>query len=134
YSHDVLVDIEFEAKRPGYFSLATPLLSTFDEKEIEWGMIPGHFQGRSLNNDLVLSYAYGQGIPNRPVIVRERTATTLSPLIQTKTGVTLAVIPSPGTGRHPWEDSIATHSDWQLGLSLMTRNKQLSPGAYHPVL
>src|SRR5690606_30915077 len=85
-------------------------------------------------DDLVLSFAYGQGIPNRPVVVRERTATTLSPLIQTKNGVTLAVIPSPGTGRDPWVDSISTHWDWKLGLSLMTRDRHLTPMAYHPVL
>ncbi len=134
YNNDIVVEVEFEAKKAGYFSLATPILMTFEEKELEWGMIPGHFQGARLNHNLVQSFAYGQGIPDRPVVVRERTATTLSPLIHTKSGVTLAVIPSPGTGRDPWADSVSTHWDWKLGLSLMTRDKQLSPVAYHPVL
>src|SRR5690606_7898738 len=117
--------VELEASKAGYFSLATPVLMTFKENELEWGMIPGHFQGAKLNHDLVQSFAYGQGIPDRPVVVRERTATTLSPFIHTKNGVTLAVVPSPGTGRDPWVDSVSTHWDWKLGLSLMTRDRQL---------
>jgi len=134
YHNDILVDIEFEAQKSGFYSITTPVLTTFDKEEMAWGMIPGHFQGRKLNDNLVLSFAYGQGIPNRPIVVRERTATTLSPLVYTQSGITLAVIPSPGTGRDPWADSISTHWDWKLGLSLITRKNQLSPVAYHPVL
>src|SRR5690606_1050920 len=96
YHNDVLVDIEFEAKTAGFYSLTSPVLTTFDKEEMAWGMIPGHFQGSQLNDNLVLSFAYGQGIPNRSVVVRERTSTTLSPLIETKEGITLAVIPSLG--------------------------------------
>lgn len=134
FRNDILVEIGFEAKKEGYYSIATPVLATFKENEMEWGMIPGHFQGRELNDNFPLAYAYGQGIPNRPVVVRERTTTTLSPLIETKEGVTLAVIPEPGTARDPWENDISTHFNWKLGLSLMTRDKKLSPVAYHPVL
>ena len=134
YQHDVVVTMELTAVQPGYFSMATPSIATVDEDQLAWGMIPGHFQGNAIQPDLVLGYAYGQGIPNRPVIARERTATTLSPLITSKSGVTMAVIPDPGTGRHPWRDSVSTHSEWHLGLSLMTRDHRLSPTAYHPVL
>lgn len=134
YCNDILVEIEFEAKKDGFYSISTPVLTTITEEEMEWGVIPGHFQGRKINNNLILSYAYGQGIPNRPIIVRERTATTLSPLIKTKDGITIAVIPSPGTGRDPWDYNVSTHLDWKLGLSLKTRNNYLSPVAYHPVL
>lgn len=134
YPTDILVEIELTARSDGYFSIASPVLVEIDESDLYWGMIPGHFQGRELQNDLVLGYGYGQGIPNIPVIVRERTASTLSPLISSKQGFTLAVIPNPGTGRHPWEIDKNTQDDWLLGLSLINRNRKITPTAYHPVL
>ncbi|MDO1449391.1 glycerophosphoryl diester phosphodiesterase [Rhodocytophaga aerolata] len=134
YKNDILVEINLTAKQAGYFSLASPTLATISEKDLTWGIIPGHFQGKALQNDLVLSYAYGQGIPRKPIVVRERTASTLAPLISQKNGFTLALIPEPGTGRDPWEKDKNTHNDWQLGLSLMNRKAELTPTAYYPVL
>jgi hypothetical protein len=134
YPNDILVELTLTARQAGYFSMATPTLATVAENDLTWGIIPGHFQGKALQDDLVLSYGYGQGIPRKPVIVRERTASTLSPLISQKNGITLAVIPEPGTGRDPWQKDKNTHNDWQLGLSLMNRRAQLTPTAYHPVL
>lgn len=134
YSNDVKVEIELTAQKDGYYSIQTPSLLSYKESDLSWGMIPGHFQGNSLQKNLVLSYAYGQGIPNIPVVARERTASTLSPLITDKTGITMAVIPEPGTGRDPWEHNKTTQNNWLLGLSLMNRNKELTPTLYHPVL
>lgn len=134
FPSDILVEMTLTAKKDGYFSLATPTLATVTEQELAWGSIPGHFQGSEVSDSLVHSMAYGQGIPARPVLARERTATTLSPLISAKSGITLAVIPAPGTSRDPWEDDEITQRDWQLGLSLMNRKSQLTPTAYHPVL
>lgn len=134
HPNDILVTISLTALKAGYFSIATPTLATLGETELKWGIIPGLFQGSSLVQNLVHSYAYGQGIPNKPVIVRERTAATLSPILTNKNGLSLAVIPAPGTGRDPWEDNANTHSVWKLGLSLMNRKAQLSPTAYHPIL
>jgi hypothetical protein len=134
YKNDILVEIKLTARQAGYFSLASPSLATIAGKDLSWGIIPGHFQGKALQEDLVLSYAYGQGIPGKPVLVRERTASTLAPIISQKNGLTLAVIPEPGTGRDPWTKDKNTHNDWQLGLSLMNRKAELTPTAYHPVL
>ncbi len=134
YAGDILVTLQLTAKKAGYFSLATPTLATLTEKDLSWGTIPGHLQGKALQDDLVLAYAYGQGIPRKPIIVRDRTASTLSPLLSHKNGLTLAVIPDPGTGRHPWEKDKNTHGEWHLGLSLMNRRAGLTPTAYHPVL
>ncbi len=134
HPNDILVKLEITARQAGYFSLATPTLATLSEADLAWGIIPGHLQGKALQNDLVLSYAYGQGIPRKPIIVRDRTASTLSPLLSHKNGLTLAVIPEPGTSRNPWEKDRNTHSEWPLGLSLMNRRAQLTPTAYHPVL
>lgn len=132
--NDILVTITLTSLKQGYFSIATPTVATLQEPELKWGIIPGLFQGSSVVQNLVNSYAYGHGIPNKPVVVRERTASTLSPVLSNKNGLSLAVIPSPGTGRDPWEDSVNTHTVWKLGLSLMNRKAQLTPTAYHPVL
>lgn len=134
YRHDVMVEMILTAKEDGYFSIASPTLVNIPAEELEWGMIPGQFQGRSIADNLINAYGYGQGIPNRPVMVRERSTSTLSPLMSTKEGLTLAVIPEPGHSRDPWRENKMTHGDWELGLSLMTRNRQLSPSIYHPVL
>jgi hypothetical protein len=134
YAHDIRVRLTIRAKKPGYFSVATPSLATVPENELRWGIVPGHLQGKEINPNLVLSYAYGQGIPDKPIILRERTASTLAPILSNADGFSLALIPDPGTARDPWASDKNTHSDWQLGLSLMNRKAQLSPTAYHPVL
>ncbi|PUZ24439.1 hypothetical protein GA0116948_10544 [Chitinophaga costaii] len=134
YANDIEVTMVLTAQQAGYYSLASPTLMTTPEAALDWGMIPGIFMGHHMQHDLVLGYAYGQGIPDKPVIVRERTASTLSPLIRNRAGITLAVIPAPGTGRDPWEQDQITHSQWKLGLSLMNRAGALTPTLYHPVL
>ncbi|SIO51586.1 glycerophosphoryl diester phosphodiesterase [Chitinophaga niabensis] len=134
YPSDIRVKITLTAKQTGYFSLATPTVATIMEKELAWAGIPGYFQSNALEHDFIKANVYMQGIPDKPVIVRERTAATLSPFISAKNNVTLAVIPDPGTGRDPWEKDTKTQSTWQLGLSLMNRKALLTPTAYHPVL
>jgi hypothetical protein len=134
YPNDIRVTLQLTARQAGYFSLATPTLATLAESDLAWGIIPGHLQGKALQDDLVLSYAYGQGIPRKPILVRDRTASTLAPLLSHRNGLTLAVIPDPGTARHPWRNDRNTHADWELGLSLMNRRAGLTPTAYHPVL
>ncbi|HXI01516.1 MAG TPA: hypothetical protein VNI52_14705 [Sphingobacteriaceae bacterium] len=134
YKSDVVVELTLIAKKDGYYSLASPTLATVPEKNLTWGILPGYFQGKELQKDFLLAYGYGQGIPDKPVVVRERTATTLSPLLSSSNGVTIAVIPNPGLSRDPWEKDKMTHSVWQLGLSLMNRKSELSPTMYYPVL
>ncbi|WP_205509909.1 glycerophosphoryl diester phosphodiesterase [Longitalea arenae] len=134
YATDVLVKITLTAKQDGYFSIASPSLAIVSNKELAWGMVPGHFQGNSIQKDFIKAYAYGQGIPGKPVITHDRTASTLSPLISNRQGITMAVIPAPGTSRDPWEKDRKTHADWHLGLSLMNRRAQLTPVAWYPVL
>ncbi len=134
YPSDINVSITVKAKVAGYFSVATPSLVTVPKEQLTWGILPGYFQGSSLENDFVKAYAYGQGIPDRPVVVRERTASTLSPVITTKNGISIGVIPEPCTDRDPWLTDKSTHTDWLLGLSLMNRKSDLTPTLYHPVL
>src|SRR5690606_34986607 len=126
--------MEVEAKQAGYYSFASPTLFSTAETDLAWAMLPGYFQGHAIQPDLLRAYAYGQGIPEFPVVVRERAASTLAPLIQNKQGVTLAVIAEPGTATDPWAGSQDVRGEWRLGLSLMNRKGQLSPTLYHPVL
>lgn len=134
YQNDILVELVLQANQDGYFSLASPSLAITAEKDLAWAMVPGHFQGSTIEKNLVKAYGYGQGIPALPVVTRERTASTLSPLVSNKQGITFAVIPAPGTSRDPWELDHSTQNDWQLGLSVMNRSAQLTPTAWHPIL
>lgn len=134
FGSDIEVTMTLRAAVDGYFSLITPTLATLSEKEMAWGVIPGHFQGRKLEPNFVWSYGYGQGIPDRPVVVRERTATTLCPTLTDRQGLSFAVIPEPGQGRDPWTYDHSTQNEWRLGFSLMNRDRELTPSAYHPVL
>lgn len=134
YRNDIKVDFILYPKKAGYYSLATPSLASMDKYNFQWATIPGIFQGNAINPDFVQAYAYGQGIPDVPVVARERTASTLSALITDREGVTVAVTAEPGTGRNPWEKDKKTHAEWLLGLSVMNREGEFSPTLYHPVL
>ncbi|GEP94398.1 glycoside hydrolase family protein [Chitinophaga cymbidii] len=134
YPADLRVKISLRAKQAGYFSIATPTIATSSEKNLKWAGIPGHFQSNAIEKDFIKAFGYMQGIPDKPVLVRERSTTTLSPYMEMKNNITLAVIPDPGTGRDPWELNAKTQNTWLLGLSLMNRKAMLTPTAYHPVL
>ncbi|WP_229208952.1 glycerophosphoryl diester phosphodiesterase [Dyadobacter luticola] len=134
FPDDIQVTLHIIPKKKGYFSLATPTLASVPVNQMSWTSVPGYFQGNYMQQNFALAYAYGHGIPDRPVVYRERCATTLSPLISTKSGVTLSVIPEPGLARDPWAKDKNTQIDWHLGLSHMNRKAQLSPTLYYPVL
>lgn len=134
YPNDIKVTVKLKAKQAGYYSIASPELAAFDKNSFKWATVPGVFQGNQLNPNFVNAYAYGQGIPDVPVMVRERTSSTLSPLVQNSQHITLAVVPEPGTGRDPWLLDKKTQGNWNLGLSVMNRKGNLMPTVYHPVL
>ncbi|WP_255607445.1 glycerophosphoryl diester phosphodiesterase [Pedobacter polysacchareus] len=134
HPNDLKVTLKLTAKKPGYYSIASPELALFDKNNFKWATVPGVFQGNQLNANFVNAYAYGQGIPDVPVMVRERTASTLSPLVQNSQNITLAVIPEPGTGRDPWASDTKTQGTWNLGLSVLNRKGNMMPTVYHPVL
>ncbi|MBC7922803.1 MAG: glycerophosphoryl diester phosphodiesterase [Ferruginibacter sp.] len=131
---DVLVTQTLTAKQAGYFSAASPTLATVAESDLAWATVPGYFQGNRIQKNFALAYAYGYGIPDLPVIYRERCASTLCPLVSTKRGQTLSVIPDPALGRNPWASDHLTQTDWFIGLSHKNRRADLSPTLYYPVL
>ncbi len=134
HPNDLKVTVKLKAKQAGYYSIASPELALFDKNNFKWATVPGVFQGNQLNANFINAYAYGQGIPDVPVMVRERTASTLSPLIQNKQNISLAVIPEPGTGRDPWAFDAKTQGNWNVGLSVLNRKGNMMPTVYHPVL
>lgn len=133
-SGDIRVEMTLRAKQAGWWSLTSPSIAVADKYDFQWATVPGIYQGRELNPDYVRALAYGQGIPEVPVVSRERTASTLTSIITDKTGITMAVTADPGTGRDPWEYDKKTNSVWKLGLSLMNRDMEFTPTLYHPVL
>lgn len=134
FPSDVIVKQTLTAKKDGYFSLATPTLASVGENDLAWASVPGYFQGNKLQTNFALAYAYGHGIPNLPAVYRERCASTLSPLVSTRNGLTMSVIPEPGLARDPWANDKITQIDWNIGLSHMNRKAQLTPTLYYPVL
>ena len=134
HQNDIKVDFIVYPRKAGYYSLATPSLVSIDKYNFQWATVPGIFQGNAINTDFVQAYGYGQGIPDVPVVTRERTASTLSSLVTDKKGVTVAVTAEPGTGRDPWPEDKKMHAEWLLGLSVMNREGEFSPTLYHPVL
>lgn len=131
---DILVTQSLTAKKAGYFSTTTPTLAAIREADMAWATVPGYFQGNTLQPNVPLALAYGHGVPTLPMVYRDRCATTLCPMVSTKSGLTLSVIPEPGLSRDPWATDHSTQTDWQLGLSHRNRRAQLTPTLYYPVL
>jgi hypothetical protein len=131
---DALVTLVLTAKRTGYYSIATPTLVTVPVDDLAWATVPGYFQGSAIEKNFLLSYGYGQWLPDRPVVLRESTATTLASIMTYRSGATLAVTAEPGTAADPWAKDRDTRAIWKLGLSHMNRGGELSPTLYHPVL
>lgn len=131
---DLEVTMTLTAERDGWFSIATPTLSELTPAELKWAVVPGYFQGAELNPNLPLALGYGHGLPDRPVLARERGASTLASIMTNRAGVTLAVVAEPGTAADPWPKDKAMRDPWRLGLSHMNRQSRLAPTLYHPVL
>lgn len=134
HSTDIRVKQTMTAKKDGYYSLSTPSIVSTPEQDLQYAIIPGVIHGNKLNQDFIHSYAYSFGIPNRPVIVRERSTSTLTSMITNNDGITCAVTAEPGTGRDPWMYDKRTDKVWKLGLALMNRHSELTPTLYHPVI
>lgn len=132
--NDVAVTLVFTAARDGWYSVASPVLATVTESAMKWACVPGYFQGDAVNPDFVDAYVYGQGIPPRPVVVPATTATTLSPVVERRDGLTLETIAEPGQVHRPWIDGAAQIERTDLGFSVQTRGGALAPMVWRPVL
>jgi len=133
-SHDVEVTVSLTAGRDGWYSIATPSLCASGEEDVDFALIPGVLHGHKFNSDFAHAYAYGWGIPAEPVLYRERSTSTLTSMLTSKSGLTVAVTAEPGTAAGPWGGDKRTKDVWRLGLSAMNRDRELTPTLYHPVL
>lgn len=95
YKNDIRVSIRLTADKSGFYSIASPALAANDKSKFQWACIPGVFQGNSINSNFIDAYAYGHGIPDKPVVVRERTAAALTAILTDKAGITMAVTAEP---------------------------------------
>ncbi|RKR79927.1 hypothetical protein BDD43_0013 [Mucilaginibacter gracilis] len=134
YPTDIHVEIMVKAKLRGSFSIGTPTVAVLEPNNLSWGMIPGNWYGREIQNDVGLATKYSMGLPSVPALAKERNTMTLSPMLTTKDKVTLAVIPDPGMGADSYEKDSITKGLNKVGMSTMDRHNQLTPVAYSPVL
>lgn len=135
HASDILIRLSFTAEKEGFYSLQTPTVSTITEDKLQWGTVPGYFQGNTIQHTFPLSYVYAQGLPAYPVLCRESTLTTMASIISNKNGLTMAVVPDPGQDRNPYSNDSNTHNKlWNIALSHMNESSQLTPTAFHPVL
>lgn len=135
YPSDVLVKSTFVAAKKGYYSLSSPSLAFLEREELNWGIVPGFYQGNRINDNFILSYFYAQGLPEFPVLCRESTITNPMAALTDKDSLTLAVIVEPGQDSRRYEQSTSLHNQrWQIALSHMDPQARLVPTAYHPVL
>ncbi len=130
---DVLVTLTLTARKAGWFSLPTPTLATVPPADLKWAVVPGYFKGDRFNSDFPLAFAYGHGLPDRPVIANEGAASTLASIMTNKNGATLAVIAEPGVV-DPWPDTVGARELWRIGLSHMNRAGELAPTLYRALL
>lgn len=134
FPNDIKVRMTLTARKDGFYSIASPTLAAMDKDTLQWGMIPGNWYGTELENNAKLVGMYSQGVPNLPMLANERNSGTLSPMLRGKNGVTLAVVPEPGTSADPWASDAYSRKTTKVGMSLMNRHHQLTPLLYSPIL
>ncbi len=131
---DVVVDMKINVLEDGYYSFKSPLIAKVHKRELEWATVPGYVHSNTISKDFVRAYAYGHGVPELPVVVRERGAGTLAAMATTTGGLSLSVTAAPGLGRDPWKKDTLSNSDWQVGLSVGLDSQYVSPIITYPVI
>ncbi len=131
---DILITQKVVIKKDGYYSSGGASIAEVSEDDLAWATVPGYFQGKSIQEDSVLAYAYGQGVPAFPALYRERSMSTLTAIVDTRDSISYAVTASADLGRDPWENDRITHDKWNVAFSHMNRKGMLSPTLYYPVL
>ena len=131
---DIKVSVSVKMKTGGSLSISSPTLVTIDQYNLSWSMIPGNWYGTEVQSNVELVRRYSMGIPNIPILAKERSTMTLCPLLTTKDMQTIAVVPEPGTAADPWEKDSSTRENNKVAMSLMNRHDEMSPVVYAPVM
>jgi len=132
-SNSIIIKQTLTAKRNGYFSVTTPSIFYSEINDIEQVVIPGYIFAKQISPDFVSAHAYGHFIPDRPVIYRDRCATTPTVILSTK-HYTVSIVPEEKFVRKPHDKMRDTHENWNVGLSIMNLNSEVAPTLYYPVL
>lgn len=131
--NSIKVKQTFKALKTGYYGISTSTMFTVKPDQLRKAVIPGYLLADSMSHDFVSAYGYGYYIPDRPVIYRDRCATTPI-VILSKKEFTVAISPEEKYPRKPHDETKNTHLDWHIGLSMMNPQSEISPTLYYPVL
>lgn len=132
---DILVRQVLHARKAGWYSIQSPSIASIDKNDFAWAAVPGYFQSDHFNRESFdLAYNYGDGLPDAPVICRERSVTTICSYVTDSRGITLAASAAPGQGRNPWQGGINTNRTCCIGVSLQNRAGEFCPTIWRPVL
>lgn len=132
-NNNINVKQTFKALKTGYYGVSTPSVFVSKPDNLRKAVIPGYLMADSLSTDFVAAYGYGHYIPTRPVIYRDRCATTPMAILS-KEGFTVAVIPEEKYPRRSHDKTKNTHFNWNVGLSMMNPQAEIAPTLYYPVL
>ncbi|TPX12478.1 uncharacterized protein E0L32_006890 [Thyridium curvatum] len=136
-SWDVIsVNTTWVPKAGGWYSIVSPRVVDIADDALGWGVVPGFWSSNQVESNHTLAYTYVQGVPIEPLVSVEAATTSLvSILSDTQSKLNFAVMPHPSLARDPYPSSdISGQQQWNVGMSLRSRNGTLSPTAYYPVL
>lgn len=132
---DIVITQTLTANMAGWFSLQSPSLCTVDKERFVWAGIPGYWHSDFFNrDDFDGAYNYGFGLPDAPVVCRERSVPTLCGYVTDSSGITFAAAAAPGQERDPWQGGRNTNRSCRVGVSLQNRQGEFCPTIWHPVL
>lgn len=122
----------FKALKTGYYGISTPDIFTVKPENIRKAVIPGYLIADTISDDFVSAYGYGYAIPDRPVIYRDRGATT-PVVILSDDALSVSIAPESSYPRKPHDATANTHMAWHIGLGIMDTRSQITPLLYYPV-
>ncbi len=131
--NDVIVEQNLTAHKAGWYSIASPAITATDKENFEWATIPGYTRSNFFNPNFIQAYIYSIGLPEKPVVYRERSASTLTSIVTDSNGISIAATAMPGQERDPWKGNTMNY-DWELGISHMSRYGDFCPTLYRPVI
>ncbi|KAJ9150403.1 Atp synthase f0 sector subunit c [Pleurostoma richardsiae] len=132
----VAVNTTWKPTVAGWYSIASPRLVSVADDELGWGIVPGYWSSNELESNRTYTYTYVQGVPVEPLVSVEASTTSLVSILSNNvTGAISAVIADPSLARDPYAtSSISTQTQWNVAMSLRSRDGSLAPTAYYPVL
>ena len=132
----IAVNVTWAPSAAGWYSIDSPRIAVVSEDDLGWGVVPGYWSSNEIVSNHELEYTYVQGVPSEHMVSLEASTTSLVAILSSKsTGTNVAVMADPSLARDPYPSSSpSAQTQWNVGLSLRTRDGVLSPTAHYPVL